>query len=58
VLVDMPEDPAVLDGTPCAGLILVCNLSGVAYTADGFALELRRLVERLHQAGKLPTAGL
>lgn len=56
VLVNMPEDPAltaVLDGTPANGLLLVYNLSGLAYSADGFALELRKLVRALHKAEKI-----
>jgi hypothetical protein len=56
VQVSMTEDPAlaaVLDNTPCPGLVLAYNLSGSSYTADGFALELRKLVRALHKAGKI-----
>lgn len=55
VPVDMAEDPRltrILDNTPAHGLILAYNLSGVAYTADGFALELRKLVRALHTRSK------
>ena len=58
VRVDMPEDPAltaVLDGVKVEGLLLVPNLSGVAYTADGFGLELRKLVRKLAQDEKVPS---
>lgn len=50
--VDMPEDPAlaaVLDGTPSQGLMLAYNVSGGGYTADGFALELKKLIKKLHE---------
>lgn len=61
VLVDMPEDPAltaVLNNTPAAqdSLILAYNLSGRAYTEDGFGQELAKLLERLEKAGKLENA--
>jgi integrase len=59
VPVEMPEDPAlstVLNGTNVPGLLLAPNLSGHAYTADGFALELRKLVKALHAADALPSA--
>jgi hypothetical protein len=53
VQVDMPEDLAlttVLDQTPAGeGMLLVSNLAGLAYTADGFALELKKLVGKLHK---------
>lgn len=55
VAVDMAEDPRlarILDNTPAHGLILAYNLSGVAYTADGFALELRKIVRALHARSK------
>lgn len=50
VAVDMPEDPqltAVLDRLKHNHLILAPNLAGEAYTADGFALELGKLIETL-----------
>lgn len=60
ILVDMPEAPAltqILDGTPKGdSLVLAYNLSGRAYTEDGFALELGRIVRDLHKAGKLDSA--
>lgn len=59
VPVDMPEDAALtrwLDATPKNGLIIAYNLDGRAYTQDGFALELRKLVTRLYKAGRLDSA--
>jgi integrase len=56
IQVDMAEDAAltaVLNGTPAHGLLLAYNLSGFAYTADGYALELRKLVKALHKAEKI-----
>jgi integrase len=56
VQVDMAEPAAlttILDGTASCGMLLAYNLSGLAYTADGFALELRKLVRALHKAGKI-----
>lgn len=51
VQVDMPEDSrltAVLDALPHNHLILAPNLSGGPYTADGFGLELKKLIAELH----------
>lgn len=59
VPVSMPEDPAlsaVLDGTPDHpdSLILAYNLSGFAYTEDGFHQELVKLIKRLATAKVKP----
>jgi integrase len=59
VPVDLAEDPAltkVLDATPGRGLILAYNMDGLAYTESGFYQELRKLVARLHKAGKIDSA--
>lgn len=59
VAVSMPEDPAlavVLDSTPSNGLVLVTNLSGLPYTANGFALEVRKLVRAMAAANEIPSA--
>lgn len=56
VPVDMPEPKALtrlLTDHPPPGLILAANMDGAAYTEDGFALELRKLIRRLHKAGKI-----
>ncbi len=55
VPVNMPEDPAlraVIEGTPQPkdSLVLAYNLSGLAYTEDGFHQELVKIVGRLHKA--------
>lgn len=58
IAVDMPEDPALtaaLDAIKVDGLLLAPNLAGLAYSADGFALELRKLVRKLATAGKIPS---
>lgn len=59
VPVSMPEDPAlaaVLDGTPDHpdSLVLAYNLSGYAYTEDGFHQELVKLVKKLATAKEDP----
>lgn len=60
VPVNLAEDPAltkILDATPARGLILAYNMDGLAYTESGFYQELRKLVARLHKAGKIDAAG-
>jgi hypothetical protein len=50
VPVDIAEDPAltaVFAATPSNHLILAPNLEGLAYTADGFAQELKKLIHPL-----------
>ena len=61
VEVDMPEAAALtaqLAATPRhkSSLIIAYNMDGHAYTANGFALELRKLIEKLHKDGKLDSA--
>lgn len=41
------------DAAPVATTTLVYNVSGRPYTEDGLALELRKLVAKLHEAGRL-----
>lgn len=56
VPVDRAEDPAltaVIAATPSNHLILAPNLEGLAYTADGFAQELKKLIVALHEDGKI-----
>lgn len=58
IAVDMPEDPALtaaLGAIKVDGLLLAPNLAGLAYSADGFALELRKLVRKLATAGEIPS---
>lgn len=59
VQVEMAEPPelaAVLDGTPAANdsLVLAYRQNGHAYTEDGFALELEKLLKRLKKAKHIP----
>jgi integrase len=59
VPVDRAEDPAltaVFAATPHNHLILAPNLEGLAYTADGFALELKKLIQALAKARKIDSA--
>lgn len=61
VPVSLPEDTeltAVLNQTPNApdSLVLAYSLTGVAYTEDGFALELQKLLTRLKAARAIPLA--
>lgn len=58
--VDQPEDPAlaaVLDGTPGhepgGPMILAYNLEGLAYTPNGFAQELGKVVDDLFKRGEI-----
>lgn len=56
VPVDIAEDPAlttVFAATPSNHFILAPNLEGLAYTADGFAQELKKLILALAKAGKI-----
>lgn len=41
------------DAVPVATTTLVYNVAGRPYTEDGLALELRKLVARLHEAGDI-----
>lgn len=40
---------------PVRSLVLVFNLAGVSYTANGLGLEIGKLVDALHKAGELAT---
>lgn len=56
VPVDRAEDPAltaVFAATPHNHLILAANLEELAYTADGFAQELKKLIQALAKAGRI-----
>lgn len=56
VPVDRAEDPAlaaVFAATPHNHMILAPNLEGLAYSADGFGQELKKLIVALHKAGKI-----
>lgn len=56
VPVDRAEDPAlaaVFAATPHNHMILAANLEGLAYSPDGFAQELKKLILMLHKAGKI-----